>query len=65
MMLQWGCSVADALQLPGWIEASEEGNHLYKTFGFYDFESIKAGDLGGTNMRRNIVVKEIEGGKVL
>jgi hypothetical protein len=70
-MMQWGCDVADALGVPGWIEASvspmisgpfghtidsrlqEEGNYLYKRFGFYDYEKITEPDLGGTNMRRD------------
>jgi hypothetical protein len=30
----------------------EEGNHLYKRFGFYDYEKITLDGLGGTNMRR-------------
>ncbi|KXL50449.1 hypothetical protein M433DRAFT_54626, partial [Acidomyces richmondensis BFW] len=36
MMIQWGCDLADQLFLPGYIEASKEGNLLYKKFGFYD-----------------------------
>ncbi|KAI7150838.1 hypothetical protein KC316_g15515 [Hortaea werneckii] len=53
MMMNWGCNVADALMLPSWIEASPEGNFLYKRFGFYDYERIYDGDLGdSSNMRR-------------
>ena len=67
MMLKWGCDVADALFLPGWIEASEEGSYLYKTFGFYDYEKIEPSedsDLeGGTNMRREPLVQSFQGGK--
>lgn len=44
MMMQWGVDVADSLCLPGWIEASPEGNFLYKRFGFYDFEEIRRED---------------------
>lgn len=64
MMMQWGCDIADQLFLPGWIEASPEGNHLYKVYGFYDFENAAAG-LGGTNMRRDARKTVIEGGKPL
>lgn len=52
-MLSWGTDLADRLQLPGWIEASTEGNSLYKKHGFYDYESLDDPVLGGgTNMRR-------------
>ncbi|EME80807.1 uncharacterized protein MYCFIDRAFT_122166, partial [Pseudocercospora fijiensis CIRAD86] len=33
-MLHWGCQVADQLSLAAWVEASPEGNFLYKRFGF-------------------------------
>ncbi|KAK1762837.1 hypothetical protein QBC33DRAFT_255764 [Phialemonium atrogriseum] len=62
MMMQWGCDVADQLFLPGWIEASPEGNHLYKLHGFYDFGSA-AGGLSGTNMKRDARKTVIQGGK--
>ncbi|RMZ01656.1 hypothetical protein D0862_06284 [Hortaea werneckii] len=53
MMMIWGCNVADALMLPSWIEASPEGNFLYKRFGFYDYERIYDGEFGdSSNMRR-------------
>lgn len=61
-MMQWGCDLADQLFLPGWIEASEEGNYLYKRFGFYDFEKIQ-GDLGGMNMKRDAKQTPVLGGK--
>jgi hypothetical protein len=63
-MLKWGCDLMDLLQLPGWIEASDEGNFLYKAYGFYDFEKIE-GDLGGTNMKRDPKPSVCEGGKNL
>lgn len=61
MMMQWGVEVADSLCLPGWIEASPEGNFLYKRFGFYDFEEIRRddellgrkGEVLGMSMRRD------------
>ncbi|RMZ11072.1 hypothetical protein D0864_01093 [Hortaea werneckii] len=53
MMMNWGCNVADALMLPSWIEASPEGNFLYKNHGFYDYERIYDGEFGdSSNMRR-------------
>ena len=61
-MLKWGCDVADLLGIPGWIEASEEGNFLYKTFGFYDYEKLE-GELPGTNMKRDPSQSSFEGGK--
>lgn len=52
-MMNWGCNVADALMLPSWIEASPEGNFLYKKHGFYDYERIYDGEFGdSSNMRR-------------
>lgn len=51
-MLAWGTDLADRLQLPGWIEASPEGNFLYKQHGFYDFEAVDDPVLSGINMRR-------------
>lgn len=63
-MMQWGIDVADALGLPAWIEASEEGNFLYKAFGFYDFEKITTGELaGGVFMKRDARGTIIRGGK--
>ena len=67
MMMQWGVDVADSLCLPGWIEASPEGNFLYKRFGFYDFEEIRRddealgrkGEVLGMSMRRDARVTPI------
>jgi hypothetical protein len=63
MMMKWGCDLADQLFLPGWIEASPEGNYLYKQHGFYDLE-VAAGGLLGTNMKRDIRKSLIIGGKI-
>ncbi|KAK5175581.1 uncharacterized protein LTR77_000720 [Saxophila tyrrhenica] len=30
MMMQWGCDLADLLSLPGWIEASPEGDQPHQ-----------------------------------
>ena len=62
LMMQWGCDLADQLFLPAWIEASEEGNHLYRRYGFVDFEAA-AGGIGGTNMRRPARTSLTVGGK--
>lgn len=61
-MLQWGCDVADLLGLVGWIEASEEGNLLYKRFGFYEHSKVE-GEMGGVNMMRDAKGWAIVGGK--
>ena len=65
MLMQWGCDLADALALPGYIEASKEGNFLYKTFGFEDRESIAWDDAGGEGvaMVREARKAGIAGGK--
>lgn len=62
MMLKWGCEVADLLGLAGWIEASEEGNFLYKVHGFYDHSKIE-GELEGVNMKRDARACAVVGGK--
>ena len=63
MMVKWGCSVADLLGLPGWIEATEEGNFLYKALGFYEYEKIE-GEMPVVNMKRDVRTTAIdEGGK--
>lgn len=36
LMMQWGCDLADVLSVPAWIEASVEGQALYKVHGFLD-----------------------------
>ncbi|OAP60848.1 hypothetical protein AYL99_05850 [Fonsecaea erecta] len=41
MMMQWGNDVADALMLPCWIEASPEGELLYKQMGYEGRERVK------------------------
>ena len=51
-MMRWGADLADQLFLPSWIEASPEGNFLYRKYGFYDVSNA-AGGLAGTNMRRD------------
>lgn len=63
MMMKWGCDLADLLGIPGWIEASPEGNFLYKTYGFYDYEKIEGEMAGGTNMRRDPKPLAFAGGK--
>lgn len=59
-MMQWGVDTADSLCLPAWIEASPEGNLLYRRFGFHDYEEItrddellgRKGEVLGMTMRR-------------
>ena len=65
LLMQWGCDIADALSLPGYIEASREGNFLYKTFGFEDRESIEwdESDGEGVAMVRDARKAGITGGK--
>jgi GNAT superfamily N-acetyltransferase len=41
MMMQWGIDVADALMLPSWIEASPEGELLYKQMGYVGRERVR------------------------
>ncbi|KAK4555827.1 hypothetical protein LTR86_007047 [Recurvomyces mirabilis] len=65
MMLQWCCDLADQLFLPGYIEASAEGNFLYKMYGFYDLEKT-GGELGEDSavaMKRDARIKPIMGGR--
>jgi hypothetical protein len=66
MMIQWGVDLADSLFIPGWIEASPEGNYLYKVFGFYDFELIDDPLAGNAvTMKRDVRKTPIMGGKTL
>lgn len=53
MMMKWGVELMDLLFLPGYIEASEEGNFLYRAFGFYDYERIDLRQLQGMSMKRD------------
>lgn len=62
MMLKWGCEVADLLGLPGWIEASEEGNYLYKVHGFYEHSKVE-GEIEGVYMKRDAKAWATRGGK--
>jgi len=41
MMMQWGNDVADALMLPCWIEASLEGEWLYRKMGYEGRERVR------------------------
>ncbi|KAK2609514.1 hypothetical protein N8I77_003011 [Diaporthe amygdali] len=61
MMLQWGTDVADVLAVPGWVEASPEGNHLYRRHGFNDVANVPS---GGTFMRREPKPIARAGGRV-
>ena len=67
MLLQWGIELADLLHIPAYIEASKEGNLLYKTFGFYDAfvldELEEMGDDGVQIMQRDVRRVPIVGGK--
>lgn len=60
-MMKWGCELMDQLFVPGYIEASEEGNFLYKVFGFYDLQKLDT--LGGTAMRRDPRGVAVMGGR--
>jgi len=64
-MLQWGCDLADHLALPAYIEASTEGNFLYKRFGFYDHDTIHVDGMGEDTvvMLRDARPARIAGGK--
>ena len=35
-LVQWGCQLADHLDLPMWVEASLIGKHLYAQCGFVE-----------------------------
>lgn len=63
LMMQWGCDLADVLSIPAWIEASVEGQALYKVHGFVDVDTPPGlGDV--TFMRREPQVLKREGGHV-
>lgn len=62
-MMDWGCNVADSMSLPAWIEASIEGNFLYKVHGFEDVET-PTGFTTVTFMRREPGALIREGGHV-
>ncbi|KAK6429086.1 hypothetical protein LTR95_014766 [Oleoguttula sp. CCFEE 5521] len=62
MMLKWGCDLADQLSLPGYIEASPEGSHLYRAFGFYDAGKIEWEE-DAVVMKRDPQATEVRGGK--
>ncbi|KAL1852888.1 hypothetical protein Daus18300_011970 [Diaporthe australafricana] len=61
MMMQWGTDAADALAVPGWVEASTEGNFLYARHGFKEVGKVKS---GGTFMRREPKAIGRVGGRV-
>ena len=61
MMMQWGVDLADALFLPGWIEASVEGTGLYKAFGFYVSKEVELHGLPIAHMKRDPRSKGIDG----
>ncbi|EMC98614.1 hypothetical protein BAUCODRAFT_375716 [Baudoinia panamericana UAMH 10762] len=63
MMVKWGCDLADQLFLPAYIEASKEGNFLYKTHGFYEAGMIAEGEDGAVAMKRDVRSTPIMGGK--
>jgi GNAT superfamily N-acetyltransferase len=41
MMMQWGNDVADAMMLPCWIEASPQGERLYRQIGYEGRERVR------------------------
>ncbi|CAJ2506878.1 Uu.00g080640.m01.CDS01 [Anthostomella pinea] len=61
MMIQWGCDLADQLFLPAWLEASSDGNYLYRRYGFEELGAVK-GEVEEVYMRRVAKVSIIEGG---
>lgn len=63
LMMQWGVDLMDFLFVPGWIEASPDGNLLYKTFGFHEVERVTVNGFPGVNMKRDVRTQGIEGGK--
>lgn len=60
MMMQWGVDLMDSLFLPGWIEASPDGNLLYKTFGFCVIETVEVNGGPLANMKRDVRSTGIE-----
>ena len=71
MMMQWGNDVADSLMLPCWIEASLDGELLYKQVGYVGRERVKIQTASFLSeyfhMRRPAMVERIrlEGKKTL
>lgn len=56
MMMDWGCRLANLLELPSWIEASADGTALHKKFGFVELEKVQhEGVDKGVFMRRESV----------
>lgn len=41
MMVRWGSAAADALMLPIWLEGSEQGQGLYRQFGYVAREPVR------------------------
>jgi hypothetical protein len=39
-MMQWGATQADELQVEMFVEASSDGTHLYRNFGFVGVEEL-------------------------
>jgi ribosomal protein S18 acetylase RimI-like enzyme len=40
LMMQWGVTQADELELEMFVEASSDGTHLYRNFGFVEVEEL-------------------------
>ena len=62
-MMEWGCNVADVLELPIWVEASDEGTSLYERFGFRPHSIVNAEEDAGTNMIRDARGIQLKGGR--
>jgi ribosomal protein S18 acetylase RimI-like enzyme len=40
LMMQWGVTQANELELEMFVEASSDGTHLYRNFGFVEIEEL-------------------------
>jgi hypothetical protein len=62
-MMKWGCDVADVLELPIWVEASDDGTSLYERFDFHLHPNINTEEDSGTNMIRDACGIKMKGGR--
>ena len=59
MLMDWGNAKQQEMQLPGFIEASDQGYGLYIKHGYiemerWEFDMGNWADLGGSGMYKNV-----------
>lgn len=60
LLIEWGCKLADKMELEGFVESTEDGRPLYEAFGFVVVDHFYLDpDVSGPSVEWKTLKKEI------